>query len=258
MMYMMQMKASNNMKRKFSEKEDQIILQMVEHFGIHSWNKISEALGTRTPRQCRERWRHYLKPVIKPTSWTQEEDQLLEMKFNELGPKWSIIAPFLPGRTEVNVKNRWTRICRIRKKQNKTSSKAKTTKKVSHQKQSEISSTKELEKHIILPQQSCSITKKADFIPIYHSFSSFSSLSPNYSNRNDGSDSNFGFPLNQKTDLQSVPCGSKPSREEKLENGKKSEKLFPSIFDLMSAENIVPITPLLVDLMKTPNNDKLV
>ena len=129
------------MKRKFSEKEDQIILHMVDKLGIHSWNeiskRISETIGRRTSRQCRERWRHYLKPEISQSSWTKDEDSILEEKYNEFGPKWSIIATFLPGRTEVNAKNRWTRLCRMRRKQSQNNLTPKTkTKKTKNAKPS--------------------------------------------------------------------------------------------------------------------------
>jgi hypothetical protein len=73
---------------------------------------IAASLGNRTPRQCRERWRHYLQPVIKSSSWTLEEDDILRRGHAALGPKWSVIALSLPGRTEVNIKNRWTKLCR--------------------------------------------------------------------------------------------------------------------------------------------------
>jgi hypothetical protein len=90
---------------------------MVEELGIHEWGAISCKLGTRTPRQCRERWRHYLHPVIETSPWTVEEDALLEEEFRKIGPKWSQIALMFRGRTEVNLKNRWTRINRQRRKQ---------------------------------------------------------------------------------------------------------------------------------------------
>ncbi|OHT09882.1 r2r3-MYB transcription factor [Tritrichomonas foetus] len=106
---------NSTLKKKFTDFEDNIILEMVEKYGTHYWKNISQVLGTRTPRQCRERWRHYLKPEINYSSWTLEEDRILETNFSEFGPKWSIIATFIPGRTQVNVKNRWARLCRHKK-----------------------------------------------------------------------------------------------------------------------------------------------
>jgi hypothetical protein len=78
------------------------------------WVEIANAVQDRSPRQCRERWRNYLKPVIDSSPWTPEEDQILLREFQNLGRQWTAIAVFLPGRTEVNVKNRWSKLRRDR------------------------------------------------------------------------------------------------------------------------------------------------
>jgi hypothetical protein len=101
-------------RTRFTEEEDRQILQMVDEFGRHEWNAVSRMLGTRTARQCRERWRHYLRPGIASAPWTYQEDTLLYQKFALLGPKWAQISTLFPGRTEVNVKNRWTKLSRDR------------------------------------------------------------------------------------------------------------------------------------------------
>ena len=44
--------------------------------------------------------------------FTPEEDELLQKKYEELGPCWKKIATFLTGRTEISVKNRWNKIQR--------------------------------------------------------------------------------------------------------------------------------------------------
>jgi hypothetical protein len=96
------------MKRKFTREEDQVIRAMVSETDTPSWSVISRAMLGRTARQCRERWRHYLQPEISGEPWTAEEDQRLREQFEANGPKWSIIATKFRGRTEVNIKNRWS------------------------------------------------------------------------------------------------------------------------------------------------------
>ena len=54
-----------------------------------------------------------LKP---PDDNNNTPDEILEKKVQEFGPHWCKIAEFLPGRTNVNIKNRWTVIS---KKKNK-------------------------------------------------------------------------------------------------------------------------------------------
>jgi hypothetical protein len=42
------------------------------------------------------------------TTWTAEEESLLQAKFEEYGPQWSILKSFFSNRSAVNVKNHWT------------------------------------------------------------------------------------------------------------------------------------------------------
>jgi hypothetical protein len=66
----------------------------------------------RNPRQCRERWHHYLTPAVSSKPFTPEEDALLNAKYAELGPKWKQIAAVFEGRTDISIKNRWILLSR--------------------------------------------------------------------------------------------------------------------------------------------------
>jgi hypothetical protein len=99
-------------KRRFSPEEDKTIIVLVEQYGPHAWSDISTHLVKRTPRQCRERYRHYLQPGIKNPPWSPEDDLILAREYERLGPKWSTIREYLPGRTDVSIKNRWALITR--------------------------------------------------------------------------------------------------------------------------------------------------
>ena len=94
-------------KFKFTSEEDAQLKQLVQIYGIYSWNQIAKIMGHRNPRQCKERWFNYLSPMIKNTPWSADEDKLLEKKFEEFGPKWVKIAKFFPMRTDIHIKNRW-------------------------------------------------------------------------------------------------------------------------------------------------------
>ena len=47
-----------------------------------------------------QRWLHSLSPEIKKTAWTAEEDSALLSLYDTHGPKWSVIARKIPGRTD--------------------------------------------------------------------------------------------------------------------------------------------------------------
>lgn len=42
------------------------------------WTNISNAMGTRSGKQCRERWRQHLRPGLVKGNWTAQEDALIE------------------------------------------------------------------------------------------------------------------------------------------------------------------------------------
>lgn len=108
-------KASGMKKKKFTETEDNMIIFMVKHLGLQ-WKQIAIHLRTRTPRQCRERWNHYLVKQNPKKEWTEEEDSFLMKLYQQYGPKWTKIAESMDERTSVSVKNRYALLNRHLKK----------------------------------------------------------------------------------------------------------------------------------------------
>ena len=72
----------------------------------------------RNPRQCKDRWSNYLNPNLNVGDWTQEEDDLILKKREELGPKWKIIATFFNNRTDSMIKTRYNALIRAKIKKN--------------------------------------------------------------------------------------------------------------------------------------------
>jgi hypothetical protein len=93
-------------RRKFSPEEDERLMTLVPQIG-NDWATIARHLIARTPRQCKERWRHYLSPDVVVGNWTRDEDELLLAKAAQIGPRWTEIAHHFPGRTDIGVKNRY-------------------------------------------------------------------------------------------------------------------------------------------------------
>ncbi|KAJ6248778.1 serine/threonine-protein phosphatase [Anaeramoeba flamelloides] len=87
--------------------EDELLIKAVEKHGQQKWSKVAQELPQRSSKQCRERWKNQLDPTIDHGEWTKEEDEILIVKHQELGNKWSQIKMFLPGRPDNMIKNRW-------------------------------------------------------------------------------------------------------------------------------------------------------
>ncbi|KAI3615507.1 myb3r transcription factor [Moniliophthora roreri] len=87
--------------RPWSQEEDDLLRKAV---GVHgaqdNWKAVASEIPGRTNKACRKRWLHSLSPSIKKTPWTQDEDDLLLRLFSLQGPKWSLIARQIPGRTD--------------------------------------------------------------------------------------------------------------------------------------------------------------
>jgi hypothetical protein len=100
--------------RNFERREDELLLDLVKQYGTDSWPTIAAALGNRTARQCRSRYVSFLAPGVNNNPWTADEDDLLKSKYDELGSKWAVLRQFFPGRTDLNIKNRFSFLSRNR------------------------------------------------------------------------------------------------------------------------------------------------
>ena len=75
---------------------------------VGTGEKISEALGSRTPIQCLHRWTKILQPGLVKGPWTIEEDRKLTEWVKKEGPiKWSQCAEFIKGRNGKQCRERW-------------------------------------------------------------------------------------------------------------------------------------------------------
>ena len=94
-------------KGPWTPAEDEMLTSWVRKHGASHWSCCAKAIKGRNGKQCRERWNNILNPSIKKGSWTYEEDlKIIELYF-QMGSKWSQMVPYLNGRSENAIKNRF-------------------------------------------------------------------------------------------------------------------------------------------------------
>lgn len=118
-------------KGQWKNEEDQLLREAVGK-DLNDWGKVSAFIPGRTPKQCRERWKHHLDPRLKKTEWTSKEDAILLEQHATLGNKWSKIAKSLPGRTANAVKIR--RMTLVKREEGQFRSKRKRKEKIKKRK----------------------------------------------------------------------------------------------------------------------------
>ncbi|GAB4845282.1 hypothetical protein Ancab_038691 [Ancistrocladus abbreviatus] len=96
-------------KREWTADEDALLCSAVEAFGESNWQAVASTIEGRTGTQCSNRWKKTLHPTIeRKGNWTQDEDKCLKVSVTVIGPKnWPKIAQFVPGRTQVQCRERW-------------------------------------------------------------------------------------------------------------------------------------------------------
>ncbi|KAI5250786.1 hypothetical protein E4T42_04700 [Aureobasidium subglaciale] len=92
-------------KGTWAEEEDMILLSIVSACEPCDWNQISNILGTRTPKQCAERYHQNLRPGLNHDPLTTYECFLVDKLVRERGTCWAYIAKQLVNRSENKIKN---------------------------------------------------------------------------------------------------------------------------------------------------------
>ncbi|EKE40627.1 hypothetical protein ENUP19_0211G0020 [Entamoeba nuttalli] len=91
----------------WSIEEDRKLLDAVNKFGKSRWVAIAEFVGSRSRKQCRERYINHISPMIDTSEWTPKEDSVIIQGHGKYLNSWSKIANMLKGRTAHAVRNRY-------------------------------------------------------------------------------------------------------------------------------------------------------
>jgi hypothetical protein len=102
-------------REAFTREEDTKLYMLASSYGTENLGGIAETMWWRTRRELKERLQHYIEPNLYASQWTRDEDELLERKYAEIGPRWTAISQFFANRTDVMVKNRHYQLARARR-----------------------------------------------------------------------------------------------------------------------------------------------
>jgi len=103
-----QMPAQPQQRRgPWSAHEDEKLMTLINDQQPPNWVRIASLIGSRTPKQCRERYHQNLKPTLNHGPITPDEGLLIESLVERLGRRWAEIARHLRGRSDNTVKNWW-------------------------------------------------------------------------------------------------------------------------------------------------------
>ena len=94
----------------WSEEENNVLIELAKGKHSMSWNELANQLnercgGSKSGKQCRERYRNYANPKLEISEWRPNEKLLLVILHRFYGNHWSIIGKRLSSRSDISIKN---------------------------------------------------------------------------------------------------------------------------------------------------------
>lgn len=118
------MEESNQNQRirvPFTKDEDEKLTNLIKMYGDINWDLVSSLMpSNRTARQCRDRWVNWINVSYVKEMWSPAEDNRLIQKVKEIGPHWKTMEQFFPGRVSYKLRNRYSKLQKMKKTLNST------------------------------------------------------------------------------------------------------------------------------------------
>jgi len=94
----------------WSKEEDYSLLDIVKGRGIKNWDDIANLHNkanktTKAGKQCRERYRNYIKQGNESGKWSQQEKLAFILLHKIYGNQWSHLSKYLKPRNDISIKN---------------------------------------------------------------------------------------------------------------------------------------------------------
>ncbi|THX03683.1 hypothetical protein D6D13_07596 [Aureobasidium pullulans] len=91
----------------WTPQEDDLMLKLLATHAPCEWNRISDLVQTRSPKQCSERWTQHLRQDLDHSAFTRYECWAIQNLVAQYGTSWALIAQHLSHRSERKIKNWW-------------------------------------------------------------------------------------------------------------------------------------------------------
>lgn len=105
-----------HIKKYWTQADDNSLKAIMNDNNFTSWKDVAKLMGTRSAKQCRERWSEYLDPDLLVEAFTAEEDEIILREQATHGNKWKLINNTLGARrTTSAIKVRWKTLTKVKK-----------------------------------------------------------------------------------------------------------------------------------------------
>jgi hypothetical protein len=92
---------------KWTLEENALLVKAVKDHGVNNWNVVAARVPGRSNVQCHYKWDQVLDPARNKGKWKADEIAKLKAVASELGKDWVRVAARMPGRTNMQCRERW-------------------------------------------------------------------------------------------------------------------------------------------------------